>query len=904
MGKQPARWRTLRLWGPDPEGDVTEELSFHLESRVQELMARGFTREEAEREARTLFGDLDHIRSELHEMGRKRLSRVRRAGYLDELRQDVRQAFRSFARRPGTTAIVVFTLALGMGVTTAVYALFDRVVMNPLPVRGAEQLISVHERWSATNTHAPISYPVYRALRERAKSVAGIAGYTSQGVALHTGDFAQHTTAVFASVDYFALLGVQPIAGRLFQPSDEGPAGSAPYVVLSEEMWEQAFGRRADIVGQTIAVNNHPRTVIGVAPAWFRGTDLTKKPAAWLPLNEVQAVANDGLFRLNIFDTHAFRWVSAFARIAPGKTAELANGELVGLYRVVISETSSDEVMVEAAGTQALETGSLVEAATGRDRASLLRFVRILVGVVAICLLIGCVNVALLLLLRSRERLRDFVVRRALGAGSGRLFRQLAVENLVLSTLSVCLGLLLAVWGIRALSVFSLPSDIRIRDLGLSLDGGVLLFSITLSAIAALGFGIAPTLIAARGDVAASLRSARHGARRRGWRAGSVLISVQVALTLVLVVGALLFIRSLREALNVDLRFDPRGIASVSIDIQRQGYRRDAAGPLFRRIVEEMRSHPALRETGLATHVPVSSGKMGIPLTLADDPTRSIPITGINAVTPGYLDLIGARVSTGRAFSASDDENAAPVAVLNQTAARAMWPDQDPIGRQFRIFSFGNPYTVVGVVADAHYTSLSAIGPYVFVPLQQNLGLGALSELQLVARGPGSAAATIDALRQIVRGIDSRMPVFDEMDVAARIDRMLMPQRFGSLLLGFLAILALLISAVGIYAVAAYEVVLRRRELGIRAALGADTRDLAHVVLARNGLGIAVGCIAGMVLAFFSSAATRTFLFGIRPDEPASYAFGAILLAVTAVAASWLPSRRAAHADPARIMRE
>jgi len=901
----PKSWRRhLRAWGPDPDADVAEEVAFHLENRIQDFIRRGMTREDAQREARRVFGDVDHISSELRAMGRKRLKRARRASYIDELQQDIRQALRSFARRPGMTAIVVLTLGLGLGVTTAVYALFDRVVLNPLPVRAPEELISVHERSSPTSTHAPLTYPMFKALREQARSVTGIAGYATQNVALHAGAFAQHGAGVFASANYFAVLGIQPLVGRLFQPSDEGPAGSAPYVVLSEDLWEQAYGRRPDIVGQTLAVNNHPRTIIGVAPGWFRGTDLRKLPAVWLPLNEIQAIANEGIFSLDIFDTYAFRWVTAFARLAPGKTAEAANSELVRIHALVAQQSSDRETVKRESGKEVLETGSLGEAAAGREREALLRFIRILVGVVAICLLIGSVNVALLLLLRSRERLRDFAVRRAIGAGSGRLFRQVAVENVMLASFSVLIGLLLAVWTIQALSAFALPSGIQIRDLGLSLDGGVLLFAIGLSAIAALGFGIAPTLIAARGDVASSLRSSRHGGQRRYWRTGSPLIAVQVALTLVLVVGALLFIRSLRQGLNVDLRFDPRDIASVSVGLERQGYKQAEAPALFRRITEELRRNPVFGHTALATHVPVSDGDMGLPLSFVDEPRRRVRVGEMNAVTPDYLELIGARLTRGRIIGSSDAESSEQVAVINEAAARAMSPDRDVIGRQFRIMGMGRPYTIIGVVADAHYTSLTTIEPYVFVPLQQNLGLGAMAELQLVARGRGTASATINALKQVVRSVDPRLPVFDDTDVAGRIDRMLMPQRFGSLLLGLLAALALLISAVGIYAISAYEVVLRRRELGIRAALGADMRALSDVVLARNGLGIAVGCVAGMVLAFFATAATRSFLFGIRPDEPVSYAVSAVLLAVTAVMASWLPSRRAAQTDPATIMRE
>jgi predicted permease len=895
-------WRRYaRFWGPDVAGDVGDEVRFHLAMKQAELEARGYAPEAARREAQRSFGDVAGIQAELRAIGRRRERRVARVGALTELGQDLAQAGRVLRRRPGIPLLVVLTLGLGIGAGTAVFSLFDAVVLNPVPVAAPEELVVLGEGRAGERMGIGFPYPLVRLAREHAREARGFAGYLNLGVGLRAGEHREQALAGVVTGDYFALLGVRPQVGRLLQPHDEGVPGATPHAVLSDALWRRAFGGDPGVVGRTIVVNEAAFEVVGVAPARFRGTELAAPVDLWLPVTMVQSIGGGGLFsRPDVLETWHFGMLTLIARRAEGATSGPLVAEFAALRRSALAALPEDQAPREEADRVVLAT-PLGEAAAARSREELLRFLAVLAAVVAVGLAIACVNVANLLLMRTTERRRELAVRSALGADGGRLARQLSAENLLLGVAAAVLGVAIALGAMRLLAAFSLPGGIALGDLALLLDLRVLGFAAAVAVACTLAFGAAPALAARRTHVAESLRSAAHGGRFR-WRGGSVLLAAQVALSVVLLVAGFLFLRSLQAGLAVDLGFRTEGVSSAAVGLRQHGYDADRAEAFIREVLERAMANPEVAGAVAASRIPIDPAPTRLPVHAADGgadaPRRALPLI---AVTPGYLDFFGIPLRGGRDFAADDRAGAPRVAIVTEAAAELLWPGQDPVGRELVVL-FGVPYTVVGVARDAHFTRLAEREPLVFLPLAQSLSI-TLERIHFAARGPDAAVA-LAAVRAAIHNADPRLPTFSERDAHAQLQAVLMPQRFGTLLLAVFGAVALLISAVGIYAVAAFDVVRRRRELGIRAALGAGRRRIVGGVLRRSALAVACGATAGTAAALLATRALQGLLFGIEATEPVSYGAAVLLMALVATLASWLPARRAAGVDPLLVVRE
>jgi putative ABC transport system permease protein len=646
-----------------------------------------------------------------------------------------------------------------------------------------------------------------------------------------------------------------------------------------------------------------PLTIVGVAPARFRGLRLASPADAWIPITALPEIGRGALQTQEALETWFYTVIELTVRLPPGTSPQPALAQLTALHRAAMAEVPRPpaEAMLSEARVTEVVGMPAVEAAAARGRADLLRLLTILMVVVGIGLAIACVNVANLMMIRATERSREITVRSAIGASRARVLRQLMLENVVLALLAGAAGTLVGLLIMRLFGAFSLPGGLAIADLQLPLDLRVLGFTAAICLACAVAFGMAPALAASRVDVARGLREATAGTRSR-WRGGSVLVSVQVALSVVLLVAGFLFARSLHAAFSVDLGFHSDGVASVSVGLEQHAYDQARADQFIEQVLAELGRRPGIDAAAASSKVPIDADAFRLPTrAVGAPPDAPRPMTPLVAVTPGYFRLFEIELVRGRNFDDTDRDGSPLVVIVTEQAAQQLWPGEDPIGRQL-VPLFGGPFTVVGVVSDAHFTSLTTREPHIFFPITQARGFGVMSRLRIIARGETSRLALASA-RASVRAVDPRLPTFEERDVGEQINRVLMTQRFGAFLLGAFGVLALVISAAGIYAVAGFDVARRRRELGIRSALGATRGALAGTVLRRTAAACAVGVAAGLTAAAFATRGIEAFLFGVEHREPLSYIGAALVLAAIALLASWVPARRAASVDPLQAIR-
>jgi predicted permease len=822
---------------------------------------------------------------------------------MTSLPQDLRFALRSLRRRPGFVATVVLTLALGIGANTAVFSLVDAVLLRPLPVHEPERVVAVYETLNEKTPHGSMAYPNYRALAERTATLAGLAAFTVAELAIDAGDRPEQLSAGLVSGNYFTVLGLRPAAGRLLGADDDRAPGASPHVVLSHAFWSSHFAADPAVVGRTLRIAGHPFTVVGVAPRGFRGTELQSAPVLWVPLAMHRSLSLSLLSRPNALETPFLSVFSLVGRLRDGVTAAQATAELNAHFVRIREENPSP--MSGMGGPQIaapITVLPVTEGATLRDRDDLLRFVRLLLGTVVLTLLLACVNVANLLLVRGAERSAELGVRVALGAARRRIVRQLLVESLLLAVGGAVAGLLVGVATTRLLSAFTLPGGIGLDAVGLGLDGRVLAFTLALAGITALVFGLAPAVTAARVDPAVTLRAQGGRATRR--LPHGLLVGTQVAISLVLLVGAALFLRSVRAGLTTDVGFDPEPLAAVSMEPRLTGFTSERALRLYGEAAERAARIPGVTGVAVGTHVPLARAAT-LPFsataggaTTSDGKPADV-MAGLASVSPGYFAVLGVPLRAGRDFTARDDGEAEKVAIINETAARRFFAGAPALGGQIALFG-DMRYTVVGVVPDTKYESVrDEAVPFVYAPLAQEPGVAGVS---VIVRSATPAAA-LPALRAALHEADPTVPLRDARLVARQIDTVLMPQRFGAMLLSVFGLVALAITAVGIYGTVAYTVSQRTTEIGIRRALGAQRGDILRLVLRRTGVALVGGTLVGGGVALAGTRTAEHFLYGVAATDLVAFAAAAGLLVVTTIVVALGPARRAARIDPARAMR-
>jgi putative ABC transport system permease protein len=874
------------------EREMDDEMRFHVEMEAADLVARGVDPDEARRLALVGFGGVTRFKEEGLD--------ARGARWLAEAAQDLRYAVRTLRRNPSFAVVAVLTTALGIGATTAVFSAVDGVLLKALPFANPEQLVAV---WSANPRQGDepftTSPPDFRELASAQTAVVhSLAAFYPTAFTLAVGDGEPaRISGARVSPTLFVTLGATPRLGRAFVPA-EGKHGAHRALLISTGLWERVFGRDSSVVGMTVTVDREPFTIVGVMPPEFRFPE--RRTDAWVPLTFAPGSA---------LNTRGNYFLQIIGRLAPGATVAQAQDALHRVAARVAAEHpegSMTTVRVIPLRDQLVGTGV---------RSALLAFL----GAIALVLLIACVNVASLLLARAAARQRELAVRAGLGASRGRLVRQLLAESLLIGTLGGIAGVLLAVGGVALLRTAG-PADLpRLDEIGVDLRA--LSFTAVLSAATAVAFGLAPALQASRAGAAEALRHGRRvspgGARRR---ARELLVAAQMALAMVLLVGAGLLIRSFAEVARVDPGFRVENVLTMNVPLPRSEYADGVRMWAFLdRVLERVRALPGVRSAAGTTALSLAGGYWGKLVSFGDRaPATSldqVPHVGYRVVTRDYFQTMGVAVRAGRVFDANDRAGSPGVAVVNETAARKFWPGRNPIGTTIwmgppealiagrRPTSFSFPrLRVVGVVADERFTALDQPPLAEVYQLSEQVTERG-SEKYLVVRSDADPLALAAAVRREVRALDPYQPVAEVATMSQVVRRALAERRFSTTLLGAFAALALTLAAVGLYGVVSYSVAQRRQELGVRIALGASVRRVVALVV-RQGLRPALaGALAGLTGALVVTRVMTNMLFGIAPTDPLTILAVALVLATVAVLASLAPAARAARVHPAEALR-
>ena len=880
-----------RFWRPRVEEEVDAELAFHVDMRTRELVARGMDPRAARDEAVKRFGDIRRVNAACRDIGRQRDRDMRRTEFMSELRQDVTFACRQLIKSPGFAAVGILTLALGIGATTAIFSAVHAVVLRPLPVPDVGRVFVVYSTWRQFD-RGRMSAGNY------VDAVANLPSFSSstavQYSSFNIGDRedAERVIGARTTAGFFDVFATAPARGRAYT-ADEDQPGREQVAVLSHRLWARRFGSDASIVGREIRLSGRAYEVIGVMPASFDYTAQSEE--LWVPIAFTPE-------RRGMHDEH---FLQVFARLKAGATREQAGAEL---------ERAAADVR-ERFPKENKERAFAVYPLTGEVVGDYDRRLFVLLGAVGFVLLIACGNVANLLLARGAARAGELGIRAALGAGHGRIVRQLLTESLVLAAAGAALGLAIAWWGIRALVAAAPPGVPRLEQA--ELDPVALAFAGALAVLCAVVFGLAPAVRAARTDVQAVLkeggRSAGMGAVRDRLR--SALIAAELALVLLLLVGAGLLIRSSLALQRVDPGFDPRGVLSVRLTLP-PGEFSDPARIVhtFTQIAEAAGSIPGVQIAAVTNQVPMGAGGNSnglIPEGRAFDVSNAID-SRFRVITPEYFQTMGIAILRGRGFTEADRRGGLKVMVISEALARAAFPDQDPLGKRIACCEAGpdgqgpDYKTVVGVARDVRSSGLGVdIYPEFYLPVPQAPDAAwdwGQRSMYVVARASMDPMAVVNPLRRAVAQIAPGVPLFDARTMEQRIGASLATARFNTLLLTILGAIGLVLAAVGIYGVIAYFVSRRTQEIGVRLALGATRRDVIGLVVRQAAWPAAIGIGAGVLLSVGAMRALSSQLFGVTASDPVTFAAVVLLLALVAVAASLVPAGRAASTDPTRAL--
>jgi predicted permease len=802
---------------------------------------------------------------------------VRRAGAVI---RDLIRAARSLRDRPGFTLTIVLTLALGIGANAAIFSLVDAALLRPLPFEKPDRLVALGEARPSGEAD-DVAAPTFRDWRDAARSFEALAAWTWWGLALTGRGEPEELLTIRASPSLFPMLGARAALGRTFRPEEEEP-GRDGVVVLSDGLWRRRFGSDPGILGRTLVLDGEPRTVVGVMPRGFRFPDA--EIDVWIPIG----------FHDYERDSRTIRMFNALGRLAPGATLESARAEMATLAAAVAAREPATHAgwsaWVEPASSRLVQVSSALP---------------LLLGAVGLVLLIACANVASLLLARGAERERDVAVRAALGAGRGRLARELLAEALVLAALGGTLGVLLSGWIVdaaRALDPEGLPGWHPVR-----VNGRALAFTAVASLAAALLAGLAPALRATRLDLERALREGSGKATgRRATRAREALAVGETALAIVLLAGAGLLVQSLLRVVRTDPGFDARRALVATIFLPDTRYD-DAASQrrFFDDLLERARALPGVLSAGSVTSLPLAEvgDDYDVPYRPADRAADSdeSPRADFRVATAGYFRTLGVPLLAGRDFAGTDVEGSPAVAIVNRTLARRAFPGRNPLGRRLVLEQTGEELTITGVVADVRHRGLDAEPrPEIYRPLGQR----AYSTQTLVLRTAGAPLALADPLKREVLGLDPDLPISVLTTMEALASESVAGRRVDAVLLGGFAALALLLAALGIHGALAGAVAGRTREIGVRMALGAArarvVRDVVGRGLALAGLGFLLGLPAAVMLA----ALLGGMLYGVGPADVATHAAAAGVLLAAALLAGWMPARRAAGVNPAAALRD
>jgi predicted permease len=863
--------------------DVDAELAFHLARRVEELEARGLSPDDARREAASRFGNLEYTRQYCRDEDVRRERETRHTTMIDELRQDLVYALRSLRSTPGFALVALLTLALGIGANTAIFSVVRGVLLSPLPFPDADRVITVWQsNQSENDLKSRVSEPDFLEWKAGTKRFSSIAGYwyaPGGSTADLTGNGApEQLDGAYITPGFFETLGATAAMGRTIRP-EEAVTGNDHFIVLSDGLWRRRFGADRAIVGKALTLDGIPFTVLGVMPPAF--TYPADRLDFWTPLS---IMGPDAIGR-----QRGSRFLDVIGRLAPGATIEQAHDEIAGIARLTAEREPG------ARGWTDVTMTPVRDAIVGDVRRPLL----VLLGAVGFVLLITCVNIAGLLLARATSRQRELAVRSALGAGRGRIFRQLITESLVLALLGGALGVALAYAGSRALT--SIGAGDLPRATAVRIDGPILLFALGVSTISGLLFGLLPALRATSRNLQGVLRAGSRGSvGNAGQKLRSALVVAEVALAVILVVGAGLAVRSFAKLLEVDPGFNPKNVLAVrlSLPYERLG---DKVPVRYEELLARLAAVPGVEAVGSAKDFPLrGSGELRGPTVPAgangtgDEQIR----LDVMHVSADYFKAMGIPLRAGRTFTSADRAGAPVVWIVNDAFVKQYWPNENAVGKTLRMGS--TPIQIVGVVGDFRQKNLATPAePTAYLHYLQNIRAG----MSIAVRTNGNPLRYTNAIREAIWSVDRDQTITSmetlESIVGGNVAR---PRLLATLLLLF-GLMGLALGALGIYGVLAYAVSQRRQEIGVRIALGATPKAVLRLIVGQGMALAGVGVLAGVLGALALTRVMATVLYEVRTTDPATFAVVIVVLLGAGLLASWLPAQRALRIDPVQALR-
>jgi predicted permease len=902
------------------EGELSDELRFHFEKLVEEKITKGIGAEEARYAALRELGGVDQIKEECRDM--------RRVNYIENFIQDVRFGIRTLSKSLGVAVVAIITLALGIGANTAIFTLLDSVLLRNLPVREPARLVSFadnpRESMSFSEPQSPedsigqsgqwtlFSYPMYEYFRDHGRLFEGICAFQTPEDTLSVRfEGPQHGAAQLAqgklvSGNFFSVLGVAAALGRPLTPEDDRP-GAPPVAVVSFEYWRSKLGSELGVLGRVVDIDNLPMTLVGVMPPGFFGERVTKDSADfWMPLGLRPQLTLTVMPEVKslLTNPNAY-WLGIMGRLKPRVSRAQANAEVDGELRQYLTGRVGEKITVNA--RKQIEH-SFITLAPGGKGLSSLRFeyaepLHILLAIVGLVLLIACANVANLLLARAETRQKEMAMRLALGATPGRLVRQLLVESVILAALGGVAGALLAVGGVRVLvSLVATKVPLNVKP-----DFVVFGFTLLVMALTAILSGLIPALKSTHVQLIPAIKGESPAADAQPSRLGlgRSLVTLQVAVSLLLLVGAGLLIRSLTNLENQSLGFYPQQVLLASINPELAGYKSEQLPGLYRELLEHIRALPGVRSASIGTTSPMSGGESSAAISF-ENPVRPTAenTAQLIAVGPQYFETEGMRIVAGRGISSEDTTHSAPIAVVNQAFARYFFLKENSVGKRFGLgMPFKAPgFEIVGVVEDAKFGSAREEAEPIFFlsAYQVESILTYVREIEI--RAAGDPAGITAAVRGAVQGINPNLPV-DATTLSQQVNDSLAQQRAFSELTGFFGILGLLLACVGLYGIMAYNVIRRTREMGLRMALGAQRREVLWMVLRQTLLLIGIGIAIGVPLALAATRLIVSQLYGLKPSDPSTIVGAVLIMAGVGLLAGYVPAQRAAKVDPMVALR-
>ncbi|MBO0860088.1 MAG: ABC transporter permease [Chloracidobacterium sp.] len=872
--------------------DIEEELRVHVEMETETNIKRGMPLDEARARALKSFGNVSRKTELVYD--------IRGGGWFETFCQDLRYGARTLLKNPGFSLVtILLTLALGIGANAAIFNFVNALLLRSIAgVAEPERLAQIYRTFNGGSFGWSFSYADFADYRDQNTTLAGLALHRTRPIHLSAGgvdDAAERVRGSMVSGNYFSVLGVKARLGRTLAPQDGESPGGGPVAVISSGLWRRRFGADPNIVGRTILLNARNYTVIGVAAEGFVGANVGEVVEVWVPITMYKQfdpwMASLGVDWLK---DRSSTWVEALARLKRGVTIAQAQADLSA-----IAARLAQTYPKTNAGMGVRLTADVGLFPGARD--SLRRFAGLLMGVAGIVLLIACANVANLLLARATARRKEISIRLALGAGRARILRQLFTESLLLALSGGLAGALLAFWlsdSLRAL----LPEQYSAIPLQIDLkpDARTLGFTLAASLLTGILFGLAPALQASKFDLAPMLKEGGAAGQSGGSaQLRGLLVSAQIALSLTLLVGAGLCVRTLRNLRDFNHGLETDRVLTANLDPGRQNYTPEQAQLFYRRLLERVQTLPGAHAAGLSLGAPfTASGYNQDVYPEGKSPEGGRVNLRYSVFTPNYFETIGATLLLGRQFSERDIAGAPDVAIINETAARLLWPNENPLGKRLVFLggeAGGRRMEVVGVARDVKFSALEEIHAAIYMPVAQ-FYLG--QEMALHVRTIGRPETLAAAIEREVSALDRNLPVYDVRTLAARLDNSLTPQRLAALFISGFGLLALILASIGLYSVMAYSVAQRTQEIGIRIALGALARDVIILVIGQGMKLALIGMVIGLGIAWAFTRWVKSLLFGVSATDPLTFALIAILLTAVTLLACWIPARRATKVDP------